>query len=534
MKVPFLSVIVPARDAADTILECLKALNVQSLPREQYEVIVVDDGSVDETPRIAEPLADRVIRQERRGPAAARNAGAALARGELLAFTDADCVAAPDFLEALSGPFQHAETVAAKGAYRTAQQGLVPRFVQQEYQHKYARMERRSRIDFIDTYAAAYRRKVFQENGGFDISYTTASVEDQELSFRLAQKGYAMVFVPSALVFHRHDRSVAEYARRKFGIGSWKALLLRRHPDRLTSDSHTPLAQRAQLLLAPLALAFMALAPFYRWAPWCAGISLGLFGVSAISEMRSIARRDPPVLLVAPGMIMLRALALGAGLALGALKAGRRQVVPSRAPLQMHQRVAKRTVDIVASSLGLLLSAPVILMAAVAIVLDSPGPAFFIQERVGCGGKRFRIIKLRTMFVDAEARLEAVLGRSALQGPAFKIPDDPRVTRVGRWLRRWSLDELPQFWNVLRGQMSLVGPRPEQVNVVEQYSDWHRRRLAVPPGLTGPMQVSGRGAMDLDSRVRLELDYIENYSVWRDVAILARTLPAVLNGKGAS
>jgi lipopolysaccharide/colanic/teichoic acid biosynthesis glycosyltransferase len=93
---------------------------------------------------------------------------------------------------------------------------------------------------------------------------------------------------------------------------------------------------------------------------------------------------------------------------------------------------------------------------------------------------------------------------------------------------------LPQFWNVLRGEMSLVGPRPEQVNVVEQYSDWHRQRLAVPPGLTGPMQVAGRGAMDLDARVRLELDYIEHYSVWRDLAILARTLPAVLAGKGAS
>jgi lipopolysaccharide/colanic/teichoic acid biosynthesis glycosyltransferase len=250
--------------------------------------------------------------------------------------------------------------------------------------------------------------------------------------------------------------------------------------------------------------------------------------------MRSIARRDPPVLLVAPGMIMLRALALGAGLALGALRAGRRQIVPSRAPLRLHQRAVKRAVDVVASSLGLLLSAPVILLAAVAVVLDSPGPAFFFQERVGYGGKRFRIVKLRTMYVDAEARLEAVRCRSSLQGPAFKIPDDPRVTRVGRWLRRWSLDELPQFWNVLRGQMSLVGPRPEQVNVVEQYSDWHRQRLAVPPGLTGPMQVSGRGAMDLDARVRLELDYIENYSVWRDLAILARTLPAVVNGKGAS
>jgi len=534
MNGPVLSVIVPARDAADTLPNCLEALNVQSLPRERYEIIVVDDGSADETSRVAGRLADRVIRQDRRGPAAARNAGAATARGELLVFTDADCVPAPDFLEALSGPFQDAEIVAAKGAYRTAQHGLVPRFVQQEYQHKYARMERRSRIDFIDTYAASYRRKVFQDNGGFDVSYTTASVEDQELSFRLAHKGYAMVFVPSALVFHRHDRTAAEYARRKFWIGSWKALLLRRHPDRLTSDSHTPLEQRLQLLLAPLTLSFMALAPFYGWAPWGLAACLGLLGVSAISEMRSMARRDPGVLLIAPGMVVLRALALGAGLGVGALQAGRRQIVSSRAPFRLHQRAVKRAIDILASALGLLLSAPVILLAGAAIVLDSPGPVFFIQERVGYVGQRFRMVKLRTMFADAEARLETVLRRSALQGPAFKIPDDPRVTRVGRWLRRWSLDELPQFWNVLRGEMSLVGPRPEQVKVVEQYSDWHRQRLAVPPGLTGPMQVAGRGSMDLDARVRLELDYIEHYSVWRDLAILAQTLPAVVAGKGAS
>jgi lipopolysaccharide/colanic/teichoic acid biosynthesis glycosyltransferase len=137
------------------------------------------------------------------------------------------------------------------------------------------------------------------------------------------------------------------------------------------------------------------------------------------------------------------------------------------------------------------------------------------------------------MVQGAESRLDQVLSKNSLKGPAFKIPDDPRVTRVGRFLRRWSLDELPQLWNVMCGEMSMVGPRPEEVRVVEQYQTWHRRRLAVPPGLTGPMQVAGRGLLDLDERVRMEIDYIENYSIWKDLLILIRTFAAVLHGRGA-
>ena len=533
MTDPFLSVIVPARDAAETLGECLRGLRLQSLASDLYEVIVVDDGSGDDTCLVGEAGADRLIRQPASGPAAARNAGARAARGELLVFTDADCTPTPDFLERLSVAFQDPKIVAAKGAYRTAQRGLVPRFIQAEYQHKYDRMARQPIIDFVDTYAAAYRRRVFLENGGFDIGYPTASVEDQELSFRLAGKGYRMVFVPTATVFHRHDRNVAEYVRRKFGIGYWKAVLLRRHPDRLVSDSHTPLTQRLQLLLTPTALLLMAFAPLHAWLGWGAALVGGLLVASAIPELASIVRRDPSVLAVAPGMIFIRALALGAGLGIGALRGRAMLSEANRPPLAFHQRMIKRGIDILVAALGLLLASPVFVLAGVAIKLDSPGPVFFIQERVGLGGRRFRMVKLRTMVRDADARLEAVLAGSILPGPAFKIPQDPRVTSVGRWLRRWSVDELPQLWNVLRGEMSLVGPRPEEVRVVAQYSDWHRQRLLVPPGLTGPMQVGGRGTLDLDARVRLELEYIEHYSVWRDLALLARTLPAVVYGKGA-
>ncbi len=183
--------------------------------------------------------------------------------------------------------------------------------------------------------------------------------------------------------------------------------------------------------------------------------------------------------------------------------------------------------DIAGAAAALVVCAPLLAGLVVLVKLDSPGPAFFVQERVGENGRRFRMLKLRSMVAGAD-QLPA-----AATGPAPKSPADPRVTRLGRWLRRWSLDELPQFWNVLTGDMSLVGPRPEETRVVAEYSDWHRARLAVRPGLTGPMQINGRGELALDERVRLELDYIEHFSLVKDCAILLKTIPAVIRGTGA-
>jgi lipopolysaccharide/colanic/teichoic acid biosynthesis glycosyltransferase len=170
---------------------------------------------------------------------------------------------------------------------------------------------------------------------------------------------------------------------------------------------------------------------------------------------------------------------------------------------------------------------------AVLVKLDSPGPAIFSQVRVGQNGRLFRILKFRTMVDRAEEMLPRLVNLDALPEPVFKLRDDPRVTRVGRFLRRWSLDEVPQLANVLHGEMSLVGPRPEQAEVVARYTDDQRRRLAVKPGMTGPMQVSGRGDLTFEGRLALELDYIERYSLRRDLAILLRTIPAVVKGKGA-
>ena len=193
----------------------------------------------------------------------------------------------------------------------------------------------------------------------------------------------------------------------------------------------------------------------------------------------------------------------------------------------------KRTFDIVVSGLGLLVTAPLFPLIALAIRLDSRGAVFFSQQRAGLDGRPFMMHKFRTMVADAEQRLDDVIRLDDLRDPVFKLSDDPRVTRVGRLLRRLSLDELPQLWNVLRGEMSIVGPRPEQVELVERYSPEHRFRLSVKPGITGPMQVFGRGDLTFHERLAVELDYIENLSLARDLRILAETVPATLKGSGA-
>jgi lipopolysaccharide/colanic/teichoic acid biosynthesis glycosyltransferase len=153
--------------------------------------------------------------------------------------------------------------------------------------------------------------------------------------------------------------------------------------------------------------------------------------------------------------------------------------------------------------------------------------------RVGENGRLFRIVKLRTMVIDAEARLANLVDLEQLPEPAFKLQQDPRVTRIGRFLRRTSLDEVPQFYNVLRGEMSLVGPRPEEERIVQRYQDFQRRRLAVKPGMTGPMQVNGRGDLAFGERLQLELEYIDHYSLRRDFEILLRTFPTIFQGHGA-
>jgi exopolysaccharide biosynthesis polyprenyl glycosylphosphotransferase len=193
----------------------------------------------------------------------------------------------------------------------------------------------------------------------------------------------------------------------------------------------------------------------------------------------------------------------------------------------------KRAFDLAVSSALVLVGLPVWAMIALAVKLDSSGPVFYRDRRVGLGERQFGMFKFRSMFGDAGAQQAALEAANEASGPLFKIKDDPRVTRVGRILRRYSIDELPQVLNVLRGEMSLVGPRPLPLRDYVQLEDWHRRRYRVLPGMTGLWQVSGRIELTFDDLVRLDFYYLENWSIWLDISILAKTLPAVLARRGA-
>ncbi len=193
----------------------------------------------------------------------------------------------------------------------------------------------------------------------------------------------------------------------------------------------------------------------------------------------------------------------------------------------------KRAFDLVFATAALFVLLPLYPLVALLIRIDSPGPTMFRQLRAGRDGAPFTILKLRTMTKGADEALADVVEIERLLEPVFKLREDPRVTRVGRFLRRFSLDELPQIVNVLRGEMSIVGPRPEQIDLVERYSPEHRQRLGVKPGMTGPMQIAGRGELTFSERLAVELDYVENISLARDLSILVQTVPAVIRGTGA-
>ena len=195
--------------------------------------------------------------------------------------------------------------------------------------------------------------------------------------------------------------------------------------------------------------------------------------------------------------------------------------------------VIKRSVDVVFGGILLLLCLPVIGLACVLIVLESPGSPIFSQWRAGRNGKPFRLYKLRSMYEGADRLQAQLMAMNEADGPLFKIREDPRRTRVGRVLRKLSIDELPQFWNVLKGDMSIVGPRPALPSEVAKYADWHRERLRVQPGITGLWQISGRSELSFDEMCLLDVYYIENWSLSLDLKIMLQTIPYVLSGRGA-
>ena len=197
--------------------------------------------------------------------------------------------------------------------------------------------------------------------------------------------------------------------------------------------------------------------------------------------------------------------------------------------------VLKRLMDIVGASVGLLLASPIMLIVAILIKLEDPkGPIFFSQVRNGADPKTFKMYKFRSMYIDAEERLQDLMHHNEQSGPAFKMKYDPRITRVGKFIRKTSLDELPQLFNVLKGDMSLVGPRPAIPREVEQYTAYQKQRLFVKPGLMCIWQVSGRNNIGFDEWVELDIEYIKTRNLWLDIKLILMTIPAMLGDENAS
>ncbi|WP_047960287.1 glycosyltransferase [Desulfovibrio sp. TomC] len=312
---PGLTVVIPAYNAAATLPDTLVALAAQSIGRENFAVIVVDDGSRDDTAAVAARLGATVIRQPNAGPAAARNAGAAAADGNILVFTDADCAPAPDFLAKLTAPLADPAVSGVQGAYRTRQKALVARFAQLEFEDRYAFVARRPTIDLIATYAAAYRKAVFDAASGFDTSFCVADNEDTELSYRLAAAGHRLVFAPDALAYHRHPATLFRYLRIKARRACWRFRACREHPGKLVCDGYTPPVIRVQTVLAGLLALGFLLWPLSRAGWWLAGLALAALLGSAVPFVRFAARRDRLVAVVAPAVIVARSLAFAGGLA---------------------------------------------------------------------------------------------------------------------------------------------------------------------------------------------------------------------------
>lgn len=324
---PFVSVVIPALNAETIIDRCLAALTHQSLPRDRYEIIVVDDGSRDGTAARAEAAGARVTRLEQSaGPGGARNAGVAIARGELIVFTDADCEPTSGFLEALVEPMSDVRIQGTKGVYLSRQPEITARFVQIEYEDRYRHTATTRWIDFVDTYAACFWKRDLDRVGGFDPIYRQCG--DQELSFRLAEAGVHIRFAPDARTFHLHVRKFADYVKKKYRIAWWKVAVLRRHPNKALRDSHTPQTMKLELLcVAAVAAGLLGVGPLALLGYGsiaAAGLGAALIAYAALIAPFTVRAfwKDRVVGLCAPAILFARDLALIAGIVMGGFQTG--------------------------------------------------------------------------------------------------------------------------------------------------------------------------------------------------------------------
>ena len=315
------SIIIPTFNGGERIGACLDALVKQSC-RPELEIVVVNDGSTDETASVVRRFAGvRLIHQANAGPAAARNRGAREARGDILLFTDDDCVPTPTWIEAMLANFDDPEVVGAKGVYRTHQTRLVARFVQIEYEDRYRLMAKQSEIDFIDTYSAAFRRDRFLTMNGYDTSFPVACAEDIELSYRMSARGWKMKFAAEAVVYHTHPDTLAKYLKKKYKFAYWRMLAVRKNPAKAVKDSHTPQTMKLQLLLTPALVCAAAVDRI--WSPTIptSVVVLAAFLISTLPFTVRTFRKDAVVGLLSPLLLSARSCAQFLGAARGSIYA---------------------------------------------------------------------------------------------------------------------------------------------------------------------------------------------------------------------
>jgi len=315
----FVSVILPAYNSEKTIAKTLSALKNQNF-HGKYEIIVVDDGSKDNTAEIAKKFKVKVFTNPHRGPAYQRNFGAKKAKGDIIIFTDSDCIPDKNWLKEITQPFRDKDIVGVSGTYRTLNKNkIIARFEGYEIEKRHERMARQKYIDFIGTFSAAYRKNIFLKFGGFDTSFPIASGEDPELSFRIAKAGYKMVFNPKAFVYHPHVDSLSGYLKQKFYRAYWRVLMYKKHPDKLAKDSYTGMEIPLSAVSLSLFFVSILLIPFFKnfYLPL---LFLSFLFIANSDSIIFMAKKEKKMFFFASAMIFLRTLVWIIGFDVGFIK----------------------------------------------------------------------------------------------------------------------------------------------------------------------------------------------------------------------